>query len=67
VTTKRHPKSWLREPVACRVRLKLYPIVDDRIDMAVECGWNRAHEHTPTPGKNEICELFDFDPEDVET
>ena len=60
-----------------RVRIRVYPIVDDRVELAVEYGWNRAHKHTATPGENEIrerihqevmaafCELFDFDPESV--
>lgn len=57
------------------VRVRVYPLVDDRLELAVECGWRRAHKHTATPGECEIresihrevmsalCELFDFDPE----
>jgi hypothetical protein len=58
-----------------RVRVKLYPIVHDKIETALEFGWSRAHKHTVSPGENYIkdcihgevmgalCDLFDFDPE----
>lgn len=61
--------------IADRVRVRVYPIVADRVETAIDFGWARAHKHTATPGETEIkaqiesevtaalCDLFDFDPE----
>ena len=76
----RHPSKpqGKREPIACRIRMRAYPIISDAVEIAVGCGWNRAHKHTDEPEDHAIrtaiaeavmsslCEILDFDPEPIE-
>jgi len=55
------------------MKLKAYRIVSDAVERAVSYGYNRAHKHTETPGKdgivdaiynevmNELSEIIDWD------
>ena len=74
-----HPKSWSREPVACRIRLRAYSIAADAVELGIDAGWNLAHEHAVRPGEIEIkariesevmaalCNVIAFDQEADET
>jgi hypothetical protein len=53
-------------------KAKLYPLVVECIERAIDYGWNRAHKHVDDPTEemikiaindailNDLCETFDF-------
>lgn len=65
----------LREPVERRVLMRVYPVVSDAVELALELGWNRAHKYADDPEPAHIreeqhnavmlqlCSVLDFDPE----
>ena len=57
------------------MKVKTYSVIDRAVVDGVNYGWNRAHKHTNSPSEDEIkqqimmavmqeiCEWFDFEPE----
>lgn len=64
-----------REPIARRVRVRVYPVISEAVQRGCDYGWMRVHKHNPEPTENDICEamadavmtelcgILDFDPE----
>lgn len=62
-------------PVKQTVKVNLYRLIDNAVELGVEIGLNRAYKHTESPDRaflvdrvadavmSEICELIDFDEE----
>lgn len=70
---KKRPQSTVAKASLSRsVNVRVYPILVDRIEAAIDYGWHRAHKHVDNPNPdairdavhqaviNELCELFDF-------
>ena len=57
------------------MKVKTYAVIDRAVADGVNYGWNRAHKYTKSPSEDEIkqqmmlavmqeiCEWFDFEPE----
>lgn len=60
-------------PVAGRVRINTYAVIERAVEEGIEFGWGRAHKHTDTPTPehvreavhiavmNELSDLLRFD------
>lgn len=60
-------------PVTGTIRVRVYPLICDAVDIGVTRGWRRAHKHDDAPGEDailtaigeavlgELCERLRFD------
>ena len=59
------------------VKVRVYNYLSDRVEDAIQFGWNRAHKHTATPTEqhiiteidhevmNVLCDIFNFEDDPV--
>lgn len=56
-----------------KLKVNVYSVLEECIEIGIEGGWNKAHKHTDNPDKNyvqeqilhyimlQVCEKFKFD------